>query len=223
MSRGLIATLALLLLGAGAAAADHRPGHRPPGGTDLSISATEPIVWGRSTVISGRLRGRDNAGKVVRVEADAHPFSDASFAPQGTVVTDSRGNYRFVTRPRLNTRFRAVAETTPPVTSAAALVRVRIRVSRTVSATRPRRGALVLFRGTACPEHDGRIAYIQRLSRDGVFRAVARARLRDAGETCSRYARRIRVRTAGTYRVRVLPRDADHVSGVSRRITIRPR
>ena len=223
MSRFLVAALALLLVGAGVAAADHRPGHQPPGGDELSIAATDPIVWGRSTVISGRLRGRDNDAKVVRLEADPHPFADTGFAQQATTSTDSRGDYRFVARPRLNTRYRVVAETAPAVTSDTALVRVRIRVSRSVSTTTPRRGGLVQFRGTACPEHDGRIAFIQRLSPDGVFRTIARTRLRDAGDTCSRYARRIRVRGDATYRVRVLPRDADHASGVSRRITIRPR
>lgn len=212
-----------MFVGASVAVADHRPGHPAPGGGDLTIAVTDPIVWGRATVISGRLRGRDNGGKVVRLEADAHPFSDMGFEPQTTGVTDSGGDYRFVARPQLNTRYRVTAEATPAVTSSAALVRVRIRVTRTVSTTRPRRGGLVRFRGTACPEHDGRIAYIQRLSSTGVFRTVARARLRDATETCSRYARRIRVRTDATYRVRVLSRDADHASGVSRRITIRPR
>lgn len=212
-----------MLVGAGVAAADHRPGHPAPGGGDLTVAVTEPIVWGRSTVITGRLRGRDNAARVVRLDADPYPYSDTAFVPQATALTDSRGNYRFTARPQLNTRYRVTAETVPVVASSAALVRVRIRVTRTVSTTRPRRGGLVRFRGTACPEHDGRIAYIQRLSSTGVFRTVARARLRDATETCSRYVRRIRARSDATYRVRVLSRDADHASGVSRRITIRPR
>lgn len=223
MSRSLIAALALLLLCAGVAAADHRPGHGAPGSEAITISATEPVVWGRSTVITGGLRGSNDPGVVVRLDADAYPFSDTAFEPLATTLTDSRGNYRFVTQPVLNTRYRVVAETAPPATSSAALVRVRIRVTRTVSTTRPRRGALVRFRGTACPDHDGRIAYIQRLSSTGSFRTVARARLGDAGETCSRYVRRVRVRRDGTYRVRVLSRDADHASGVSRRITLRTR
>jgi hypothetical protein len=40
--------------------------------------------------------------------------------------------------------------------------------------------------------------------------------LRDAGDERSRYSRRIRVRSTGTYRVVVVSNDGDHVNGISR-------
>jgi hypothetical protein len=101
-----------------------------------------------------------------------------------------------------------------------ATVAVRIRVTRRVSDRTPRVGTRVRFAGTACPEHDGQLAYIQRRTSTGAYRTVARTTLRDTGGVCSKYARKIRVRRDGTYRVRVRSNDQDHITGTSRRIRL---
>jgi hypothetical protein len=212
-----LASLAL----AGVAMADHKPGHNPgQGSADVSIAATSPIVWGKSTAITGSVRGAA-AGVLVDLQSDPFPYSDSEWAKDLTVPTDAKGDYRFNPLPKLNTRYRVVAQTAPPVTSTAATVLVQIRVKFGVSDSTPRRGSLVTFSGTACPAHDGNLVYIQRQSSTGSFGTVARTRLADAGATCSKYSRRLRVYSDGVYRVKVSSAaDGDHMTGVSRRISL---
>lgn len=209
-----------------AALADHKPDHQGGGGqTATTISALDarpnPLVFGMATELSGRLSGGNVNGVVVRLEADeTRPYGDA-YTPvstatgPATATTNNAGRFAFTLKPALNTQYRAVAQASPPVTSAPKLVLVRTRVGLIVSDLTPRAGALVRFRGTVRPAHDGARALIQRRSGTGRFVTVARATLRDAGTELSRYSRRIRVRRDGVYRVKVAG-DADHVNGYSR-------
>lgn len=226
-TRGLIAGLALAAALPAVASADHRPDHNPGGGggggggNNVSIAATPTtITWGRSTTITGKVTGSGNAGVPVDLQADPHPFADNGFTTIANSATNAAGDYSFVQQPKLNTRYRVIARTSPAATSAPALVGVRIRVTRRVSDRTPRAGTRVRFAGTACPDHDGKIAYIQRRTSTGSYRTVARTTLRDTGGVCSKYARRIRVRRDGTYRVRVPSVDQDHRTGTSRRIRL---
>jgi hypothetical protein len=206
-----------------AAAAHHQPGHQggPDPAGNLSIDATSPVIWGRSTVLTGKLTAANpNSGVAVDVEADPSPFEDSGFTRVAGGVTDANGDYRILAKPIAHTRYRVVAKTSPPTTSAVTTVLVRIRVKFTVSDSTPRAGRLVRFSGTACPEHDGKLAYIQRRTATGSYRTVARARLTDSGGPCSDYARRVRIRSDGVYRVKVPSRDTDHATGTSRRIRI---
>jgi hypothetical protein len=156
----------------------------------------------------------------VDLEADPYPFNDNEFAKSAETTTDANGDFRFEAQPQLNTRYRAVAKTSPPVTSEPATVLVRLSVTRAVSDKTPRMGVRVRFRGKVCPEHDGKTALIQRRTSSG-YRTVARATLEDiAGDPCSRYSRRVRIRRDGVYRVRVPSGDADHAPGVSRRVRL---
>lgn len=215
------ATALASLAFAGIALADHKPGHQPgKGAADVTILATSPIVWGRSTAITGSVRGAA-AGVLVDLQSDPFPYSDSEWAKEATAPTDAKGDYRFVPLPKLNTRYRAVAQASPPVTSAAATVLVQIRVKVAVSDSTPRRGSLVTFSGSACPQHDGNLVYIQRLASSGSFGTVARTKLVDAGAVCSKYSRRLRVFSDGVYRVKVSSAgDGDHMTGVSRRISL---
>ena len=212
-----LASLAL----AGVAAADHKPGHNPgQGNADATINATSPIVWGKSTAITGSIRGA-GVGMLVDLQSDPFPFSDAEFAKEATIPTDAKGDYRFAPQPKLNTRYRVVAQASPPVTSAVATVLVQIRAKVSVSDSTPKRGSLVTFSGSACPAHDGNLVYIQRQGSTGTFGTVARTKLVDAGDVCSKYSRRIRVYSDGVYRVKVSSAgDGDHMTGVSRRVSL---
>jgi hypothetical protein len=209
-------------LPAAVATADHRPGHQGggQGSNNVSIDATSPVTWGRSTTVTGKLTGRDNSGVSVELEADPYPFADNGFSRVATAATDANGDYRFVAQPTSHTRYRVVAKASPTITSSPTTVLVRIRVK--VAAATSDTGTPRTFRlsGTACPEHDGKLAYIQRRTSTGRFRTVARAPLTDAGVQCSDYARRVTVRRDGVYRVKVPSRDADHSTGVSRRIRL---
>ncbi len=206
------------------AQADHKPGHAKPGqpnppaagGTDLTIAAQpNPTVFRRATVISGRAKGPDNAGKTVVLRQDEFPFG-IGVRDVATTTTDAKGDYSFTRRPARNTSYQAVAPGTATygmAVSPAVLVKVRIRMGLRVSDRTPRVGQLVRFRGRACPAHRGLGVRIQRKTRKGTFRTVRRTKLR-AGTRCSRYSRRFRIFRDGTYRVTA--DDRDHARGFSR-------
>ncbi len=223
--RARVLTVGLAVAGAlpAAAAAHHQPGHQggPDPAGNLSIDATSPVVWGRSTVVTGKLTATNpNAGIPVDLEADPFPFEDNGFARVATGTTDANGDYRLLDKPTLHTRYRVVAKTSPPTTSAADTVLVRIRVTLAVALPSSDSGSFARLSGTVCPEHDGKLAYIQRRTSTGSYRTVARARLRDSGGPCSDYARSIRLNRSGVYRVKVPSRDTDHSTGTSRRVRI---
>lgn len=221
---------------AGTALADHKPGHQkptpPPGSmAGLSLTADTPVVRfnpfltppGGVATLSGRLTGKDNGGKVIVLEQNPAPLADNQFEATGReATTDAKGSFRFagVVVP-VNTRFRARA-VQPQRTSDTPAVRVRPRVTRRVSDATPSRGERVRFRGRIWPEHDGKPVHIQRRGSDGKFRTVKRTAARDvAGKPYSRYRTRVRVRSTGVYRVKVRPRDGDHINGFSRKRTLR--
>jgi hypothetical protein len=236
MSRSRVVLLVLgALLVPASASADHRPGHTGGGGGGggggaTTISALDakpnPVVFGSATTLSGRLSGGNTSGVTVRLEGDdTRPYGDSYKAvttPAGaplTATSTQSGQFSFSVKPQLNTQYRAVAQSSPPVTSAPRLVLVRMHVGLIVSDSTPEAGSLVRFRGTVRPAHDGRTALIQRRSSTGRFVTVARTTLRDGGTLFSRYSRRIRVNRDGVYRVKVSG-DADHVNGFSRVLPI---
>lgn len=193
------------------AQADHKPGHAKPGPQatgDLSIAAQpNPTIFRRQTVISGRLQGKDNGGRKVVLRADEFPFGDKAVVVDST-TTDAKGTYSFTQRPASNTTYHVLAGASA---SDSLFVKVRIRIGLRVSDRTPRKGALVRFRGLACPSHDGLLVRIQRKTAKG-FRTVRRTRLTDAPR-CSKYSRRLRVYRDGTYRTVV--DDPDHARGFS--------
>lgn len=232
-SRRLLPLVLAALLAPASASADHKPGHAGGGGQGgaTTISALDakpnPVVFGSPTTLSGQLNGGSQSGTTVRLEADdTRPYGDAykqvttSAGAPLTATSQQNGRFTFSVKPQRTTQYRAVAQASPPVTSAPRLVLVRIHVGLILSDSTPRAGSLVRFRGTVRPAHDGRTALIQRRSSTGRFVTVARTTLRDAGTTSSRYSRRVRVNRDGVYRVKVAG-DADHVNGFSRTLSVK--
>ena len=214
MRRSLLVLPAAALLAVSlpvVANATHRPGHQPGrGGADLTVAAKPTtIVFGGATVISGRLRGPNNAGRTVRLRADGYPFNVGD-AVVASTQTGSNGSYSFTQRPDRNTNYQV---TLGAVRSQRVRVNVRFRMSLRVSDSTPRAGQLVRFSGRACPESDGAVVSIQRQSSSGRYRTVRRTRLR-AATTCSTYSRRLRVHRDGRYRATV--DDAARARGYSR-------
>lgn len=194
-----------------------KPPVKPAPASTITIEAKPSIVvFSATTSLSGRLSGAKAAGVSVRLEQDTtRPYGDGYTASGITAMTASNGRYAFAVKPLVNTRYRVVAQASPPVTSGATLVRVRVRVGLSVSDSTPRARSLVRFSGSASPAHDGRTAYIQRRSSTGRFITVGRTTLRDAGDARSTYNRRLRVSRDGVYRVKVVG-DGDHINGFSR-------
>lgn len=178
------------------------------------------VVFSGATTLSGRISGDNAGGATVRLEQDAtRPYGDSYKPVNVTATSDNGGKYTFALKPLVNTQYRAVAQTSPSVTSAAKLVLVRTLVGVKVSDATPARGALITFSGTVFPAHDGRPVMIQKRGASGAFVTVARTTLRDAGDARSAYSRRVRVFRDGVYRVKVSG-DGDHINGFSRLKTI---
>jgi hypothetical protein len=210
------ATLAVLLVFAFLASPPAAQSAPPPTSGQLTISASpNPITFGGATTVSGRLKkGAVKAPVPVTLQENPAPFT--GFKDVATTTTDAEGKYSFTgVRPEQNTRYRT-RTAIPDATSAELLVEVRIKVVLRLSDRTPQRGQLVTFSGTASPEHDGRIVYIQRRTSTGNWRTVRRTVLKDAGSEFSRFSKRIRVRRDTTYRAKVF-HDSDHADGTSRR------
>ncbi len=213
----IVGALTVAIVLPAAAQASHKPGHQggPGNAETLSVGATpNPIVFGRSTVLSGRLTGNNKAGRTVRLDGAPYPYT--SFVNNiATTTTSSNGGFSFARRPRLNTRYRV---SVGALVSSTVDVLVRQRVSLYLSDSTPRRGQLVRFSGRSCPTHDGAVVSIQKRTSTGSFRTVRRTRLRDASR-CSVYSRRLRIFRDGVFRT-VVARDGDHARGFSRRRSV---
>jgi hypothetical protein len=205
----LIAVAAIVGVLVPAAGASHRPGHGDP--RNITISATPTTVkFGGSVTLSGKLTGANNAGRTVTIEHD--PFPIDNFTNAGTTTTNASGDWTFAHAPSANTRYRARSGNADSQNQD---VMVRPAITLRVSDRTPETGQRVRFSGRLCPEHDGVAVALQRRFGKG-WRTVRTTTLKDvAGSTCSSYARRLRVRRDGAFRVRFLG-DADHVAGNSR-------
>jgi hypothetical protein len=181
-------------------------------------SRPNPVTFGRATAISGQVTGPKNAGAKVTLESSPFPYT-APFKPTGlTTTTSATGTYSFVTAPGVNTHYRVTVKK-PSLTSSQTAVRVRVRVGFGVSTLHPRRGQLVRFSGSVVPAHNGKVALIQRRTSTGGWRTVGRATLVPGvtvlGVSTSKFSKRLRINSTGTYRVSVNPRDGDHITGTS--------
>jgi FtsP/CotA-like multicopper oxidase with cupredoxin domain len=207
--------VALFTLPAGAVAT-HKPGHGGGGNTPPLTIASKPglIVFGGSSTISGRLNGTgQDGGQPVELQANPFPYT-AGFRSAGTATSASNGNYSFVVKPGVRTRYRVRAQ---GLTSAVRVVEVRLRVGLSLSDSTPRRAQIVSFSGRARPDHDGRTVQIQRRTSTGYVTVRTTTTTDVPGAAYSAYSRSMRVYRDGTYRVVVLSGDQDHRAGISRR------
>jgi hypothetical protein len=215
----LSAALALILVCAGPAVAAKPPkGPKPNPNLTIKSSATA-VTFGKTITLSGTTK---NIPSGTTVEIRQNPYPYAGFKPTGkTAVVDPSGNWSIGgIQPQVHTQYQVVAKTSPPTESAAVFVRVRLRVSFNVSDSTPNKGARVRFSGTVAPAHDGKPVLIQKKTSTG-YKTVARTTLVDNGTTTSKYSKRVRIRSNGTYRVVVQSLDQDHDNGTSRSRTLR--
>jgi hypothetical protein len=217
-------TGAFLILGLGLAAVLTAPliaggASSSPGNTsaaELTIGVDDsPITYGSSTTISGRLKGTKTRSGIT-VSLQKHPFPyTGDFETTKTTTTRANGTYKFGgVAPTENSRFRVVSSS-PDAISDEVLVEVAIKVVLRLSDSTPHKRENIRFSGTASPEHDGRMVYIQRKSHTGRWHSVKKTTLKDAGTELSRFSKHYRIRRDGTFRARVF-HDSDHADGTSR-------
>jgi hypothetical protein len=215
----LSAALALLLVCAGPAVAAKPPKPGKPN-NNLTIRATAAsVTYGKTLTISGTTKDMP-AGTTIELQQNPYPF--AGFKATGkTTVVDPAGNYSIAgVMPQVHSQYKVVAKTAPPTESAAVTVRVSLRVSFSVSDTTPKKGAMVRFSGTVASAHDGKPVLIQKKTSTG-YKTITRTTLLDNGTATSKYSKKLRIRSSGTYRVVVQSVDQDHDNGTSRSRTLK--
>jgi hypothetical protein len=178
----------------------------------LSISAApNPVKFGRSVTISGKLTGPSNAGNTITLREDPFPLDVLTDA--GTAAADAQGDYSFTRLPAVNTRYQA---TQGGVESKIVTVLVSPRISLGLSDRTPAAGSRVRFFGKVCPEHDNATLLIQRRIAPKQWRTIRGTTLADApGTSCSTYSRQVRVRRDSVWRT-FLAGHPDHAAGNSR-------
>jgi hypothetical protein len=212
MNRGIVALVALLVTGVAAGSVSAAK----PGSGQLTIAASKPqVTYSRSVVISGQLKTAPVAAQQIQLQGAPYPSN--KFDPVATATTDAAGNYSFTVKPAKSTHYRTATVAKPKVTSAEVLVNVAIKVTRRVSDRTPARGQRVRFSGLAAPALAGRPVAIERRAADGSWK-VATTTVLDAQ---SKYAKRIRIRRSGLYRVTVAGTDPSLLTGHSRTVRLR--
>ena len=209
-----------LAVAASAAAATAIPGAAlaaPPTPHQLTIAAKpNPVVFGQSVAITGKLTGDSSAGEDVTLREDPFPFGN--FTNFGSTNTAADGTYSFTVKPTVNTKYQATAKSKSPATSPELTVLVASKVGFVVSDTTPKVGQSVVFKGRVYPPHDGQHVWLQRKVETG-WKTLAKIALADAGDAYSVYSRKRTVTRNGTFRV-VKPADSDHARGVSPKRTL---
>ena len=188
----------------------------------LALAATpNPVPFGRPVVLGGTLSGTNNANRRILLQSNPFPYTQG-FAPTANVqLTNAAGQFAFpLLSVALNTQFRAVIPDKPEIASPIVSLGVSVRVGTNTSATRVRTGRRVRFFGTVRPARPGAQFAIQLLRR-GAWRTVAGGIVRGTGGGVSRYAKRVRIRRGGQYRVFVAIADGNFVSSTGRTVKIR--
>jgi hypothetical protein len=187
----------------------------------LTLAATpNPVPFGRPTVLSGALTGTGSAGKQVVLQSNPFPYTQGFVTVTNPQLTGADGAFTFpLLNVPLNTQFRVLIPTRPEVASPIVGVNVAVRVSTNVSARRVRTGRLVRFFGRVTPARPGALLAIQRL-RGTRWVTIAGTITHSAGQRLSRYAKRVRIRRGGSFRVFVAIVDGNYASSTGRTVRI---
>lgn len=201
-----VLALAFAAAPSGAAPKTPKPPKPNPQGGDFTIVANpNPVTFGRTTGISGKLKG--GGGVAVQLFEDPFPFD--TFNPVATAATANNGDYGFQRAPTINTRYRVVQQSAPATTTPDLVEGVALSVKMRVSDRTPKKCQRVRFSGTAKPEHSGALVRIQRATKGG-YSTVKKTRT-----VGTAYKRSFRVCADGTYRASVESGDGNHVTGAS--------
>lgn len=192
---------------------------RQPLGLDLAATPN-PVPFGRPAVLGGTLTGTGNANRPILLQANPFPYTQG-FQPTANVqLTNAQGQFAFpLLSIPINTQYRVMIPDRPGVASPILSLGVAVRVGTNVSATRVRTGRIVRFLGTVRPARPGAPFAIQRLRR-GAWTTVAGGITHGSARGVSRYAKRVRIRRGGQYRVFVAIADGNYVSAAGRTVRI---
>ena len=188
----------------------------------LTVAATpNPVPFGSAATIGGTLAGTGGGNRQVVLQQRPFPYT-GGFAQVGNPqLTSPAGAFSFPGVPiALTTQFRVLSPGRPTLTSPIVTTGVSVRVSTIVRKRRLRRGTLVRFSGLVRPSRDAAQVGVQRLTKDGRWVTFAGTIAHHASATASRYAKTVRIRHSGSYRIYVLVDDGRYVSGVGRTVKL---
>ena len=188
----------------------------------LTLAATpNPVAVGKPTVLGGTLSGTGNAGRQVVLQANPFPYTQGFANVSNPQVVNAQGNFAFtLLSVPLNTQYRVLIPTRPGIVSPIVSVGVAPTVGTSVTDTRVRRGQRVRFTGSVKPGVGGERIAIQKLKPKG-WVTVAGATTHRSSSTSSRYSKRIRISSGGSYRVFVASATGNYVAGIGRTVRIR--
>ena len=169
----------------------------------LELSATpNPVRFGANTTLQGAIGGTGGGGRTVQIQQNAFPYT-AGFANLGNpIVAAPDGTFASVVASlSVNAQFRAVTTGSPKLTSNVVALGVAPIIRTNVSTRRPRKGARVRFAGTVTPSWIPAQVAIQKRTSTGRWVTVAGSITHAYKPDRARYAKSIRVRRSGTYRV----------------------
>ena len=167
----------------------------------LALAATpNPVALGAPTTLAGTLSGTGNAGRAVRLQQNAFPFT-AGFANAGNPqLTDAAGHFAFpVVSVALTTQYRVIVVGRPAVASPVVTVAPLVALTTKVSRHRVVRGHRVRFSGKVRPAIVIPMV-IQKRGRHGLWRNIATTVSRPAGDHAT-YGKSVRIRRGGLFRV----------------------
>jgi hypothetical protein len=197
---------------------------RAPLGLSLG-AAPSPVPFGSAATLGGVLTGTGNAGRRVQIFQNPFPFV-AGFTPIGApITTTAEGTFALpIGALAITTQFRAQLVGAPALVSEILTVPVAVRVSTGVGVGHRHSDGIreVRFAGRIRPARDGAQYAVQR-RRGDTWVTVAGGITRHDTASSSRYAKRIRVRHSGTYRVYVRVLDGNLTSATGREVSIRLR
>lgn len=194
------------------------------------------VTYGGSTSVSGDLRFYDRGPGGLPVEGPIgdEPVQLRACAPTAvvpcsatprTTITDGNGNFSFSLKPTKNTRYFIQyagfddGDIHVPASYVIRDVKVAPKVTLTSTKTSMVSGTTVKLYGAVGPRHAGSQVTIQRYVA-GTWKAISKPTL----DSTSKYAKALKVSgTKGTtakFRV-MLPAHADHLTGLSRTVSIR--
>lgn len=181
------------------------------------LAAPNPIKLGSGTTVGGVLTGTGNAGRRIVLQSNPWPYTQGFQNAANEQVTSATGGFSFpVVSVPFNTQYRAILPDRPQIVSPVVTAGVKFYVKTRVSDRRVRRGKLVRFAGSVQPARPGaQIAFQKQSGR--TWRTVGGTIVKSGGK----YAKRVRIRRSGTYRVWTGVTNAEFTSNYGPRIKIR--
>jgi hypothetical protein len=184
----------------------------------VSLAATpNPIKLGSGTTLAGTLSGTGNAGRKIVLQSNPWPYTQGFQNASNEQVTNATGGFSFpLLSVPFNTQYRVLMPERPQIVSPIVTAGVKFYVGSKVSKKRVKRGRKVRFSGTIRPARPGANIAFQKKS-NGRWVSINGTIVRSGGK----YAKSIKIRRGGSYRVWTGVFDAQYTSNHGRTFHLR--